>query len=138
MTPSSFSRFSEKGETYIDYCLAKTALESPILKLKILFPKIMMTTTVEPLSSVLISLSRSCLLVLRRQLVTSSLSSGMLGAVGNFFKELFRFSLHLVRKVLRRFAFMKADTRCPLSPCPSQTLKSFIPKGIFISAIAIS
>ena len=109
--------------------MARTARESPTLKLRRVFPNSRTATTVEPLSSVLMSLSKSCWLVLERQLVMSWASSGAVGVLVTFFKELLRFSLHLAGKVLRRLALMKADTRCPLRPCPSQTQKSLMPKG---------
>lgn len=97
-----------------------------------------MATTVEPLSSVLISLLRSWWLVLASSLLTISLSSCREGALDSLLKEPFRFSLHLIKKLLIRWVFMKADTKCPFSPCPSQTQKSFMPKGNFVSAKAIS
>ena len=44
----------------------------------------------------------------------------------------------LIKKLLIIWVFIKDDTVCPLSPCPSQTQKHLSPNGNFCSTNALS
>jgi len=83
------SFYFEETLFYLTIHFAFIARESPTLKLMILLLKTAMATTVEPLNSVLISLSRRCLLVFKRSFLIIYLSYSQPGAFWSFFMELF-------------------------------------------------